>query len=71
MQRAFFSLEEQVKLRHLRNSAMLSQALGVDEIVVYVDEDKSLEKLPENLMHKVLQYEGGVDQSIYGMSRYS
>ncbi len=46
----------------LRNVvAMFGHAPGVDENVINVDEDESMEILPENLMHEVLEYGGGVD----------
>ncbi len=41
--------------------AMFSHAPSVDENVINVDEDDSMEILPENLMHETLEYRGGVD----------
>ncbi len=66
MEGAFLRLEKQMELpqafQDLRNVvAMFGHAPGVDENVINVDEDESMEILPENLMHEVLEYGGGVD----------
>ncbi len=44
--------------------AMFGHAPGVDEDVIYVNQHELMEKLPEHLMHKVLEYGGGVDKAI-------
>ncbi len=41
--------------------AMFGQAPGVDEDVVYVNYDKPVKKLPENLMHKALEDRESID----------
>ncbi len=66
MEGAFFHLEKQMEFpqafQDLRNMVtMFSHAPGVDENVINVDEDKSIDILPENLMHEILEYEGGID----------
>ncbi len=46
----------------LRNVVvMFGHTLGVDEDIINIDEDKPMEKLPEYLMHEILEYGGGVD----------
>ncbi len=40
---------------------MFSHAPGVEENLINVDKDESMDILPENLMHEILEYEGGVD----------
>ncbi len=64
MEGAFFRLEKQMEFpqafQDLRNMvAIFSHAPGVDENVINVDE--LMEMLPENLMHEILEYGGGVD----------
>ncbi len=63
MERAF---EEQMEFSQafqdlLNVVAMFGHALGVDENIINIDEDKLMEILPEHLMHEVLEYGGGVD----------
>ncbi len=65
MEGTFFGFEEEIEisqaLQDLRNVvAMFSHAPGVDEDIINVDKDGSMEILPENLMHEVLEYEGGI-----------
>ncbi len=50
--------------------AMFSHAPSVDENVINVDEDDSMEILPENLMHETLEYRGSLTNP-YGITRYS
>ncbi len=66
MEGAFFHLKKQMEFpqafQDLRNVVTkFGHAPGVDENVINVDEDESMEILPENLMHEVLEYGGGVD----------
>lgn len=35
-------------------------APGVDKDVIFVDNDEAIKKFPENLVHKVLEYRGGL-----------
>ncbi len=52
-------------LEDLRNMlAMFGLAPGVDEDIVNVDHHEPMKELPEHLMHKVLEYGGGVGESI-------
>ncbi len=44
--------------------AMFGPTPGVYEYIVDVNEYELMEKLPEYLVHKVLEYGGGVDKSI-------
>ncbi len=44
--------------------AMFGPTPGVYEYVVDINEYESMEKLPEYLMHKVLEYGGPLDKSI-------
>ncbi len=44
--------------------AMFGPTPGVYEYIVDIHEYESMEKLPEYLMHEVLEYGGGVDKSI-------
>ncbi len=41
--------------------AMFGQALRVDEDIIDVYQDESMEVLPEHLVHEVLKYGGGID----------
>ncbi len=41
--------------------AMFGQAPSVDEDIIDVYQDEVMEVLPENLVHEVLKYGGGVD----------
>ncbi len=65
MEEAFFGFEEEVEisqaLQDLCNVvAMFGHAPGVDEDVININKDESMKILPENLMHEILEYGGGV-----------
>ncbi len=65
MEGTFFSFEEQVEfsqaLQDLRNVVvMFGHAPGVDKDIINVDKDEPMKILPENLMHEILEYGGGV-----------
>ncbi len=65
MEGAFFCFKEQVifseSLEDLRNMlAMFGLTPGVYKNVIDVDENELMEKLPEYLVHKILEYGGGV-----------
>ncbi len=43
---------------------MFGQVPGVDQDIVYVDDDKLVEELPEHLVHKPLEDGRGVGKAI-------
>lgn len=61
---ALLRLKEQVEiaksLKHLHILAMFGQALGVYQDVIYVNQEKALKELLEDLMHEILEYGGRV-----------
>lgn len=58
-------MEFQEPFQHKRNMVMMfGLILGVHKDNMYVDDDKVVEVLPEYLIHKALEYKGGVDQAI-------
>ncbi len=75
MKGEFYGFEGQVEatqaLQDLCNVvALFGYSPGVDKDIINIDEDEPMKILPENLMHEILEYGGGVYQS-YGMMRYS
>jgi len=44
---------------------MFGHAPGVNQDIVYIDQNELVEKLSEHLVNEVLEYGGGVDQAIW------
>lgn len=69
MEGTFLRLEDEVMfseaLEDLSNvMAMFGQARGIDQDIIDVDDHGKMKEFPEHLMHKVLEYGGGIYQTL-------